>query len=146
MIKLFLNSIFLSLIAVSSVMANDYESVDKLKTLFTTSSERSKLDEMRRSGNFSKKQTDAGVSISIEPKKVTVRGLMMRENGEPVVWVNEGSTLKSSRIDNDIKVNTQRIKSGVKIPVNVNQRRLTMKPGQEWTESGNKIKDSYQTK
>ncbi|MCW8853097.1 MAG: hypothetical protein OQK76_04400 [Gammaproteobacteria bacterium] len=145
MIKFLISFILLHFIVVTNASAEELASINELKTFFTTSSERSKLNEMRRSGNFGAKQPDARSSISIEPKKVKVRGVMMRENGEPVVWVNEGSTLKSRKID-DISVNTRRIKPAASIPLRINNRHLTMKPGQEWTESSNKIKDSYQTK
>ena len=146
MMRLFTNSLLLFFIVTTDVCADNYASIGKLKTFFTTPSERSKLDEMRHIGKFGKKQADSGISIPIEPKKVKVRGVMIRENGEPVVWVNEGSTLKSRKIDNDIRVNTQRIKPAARIPVKVNNRHLIMKPGQEWTESSNRIEDSYQTK
>ena len=146
MIKFLINFIFLNFIVFTHASAEEFASINELKTFFTTSSERSKLNEMRRSGNFGVKQPDAMATMSIEPKKVRVRGVMIRENGEPVVWVNEGSTLKSRQIDNDISVNTRRIKPAASIPVIINNRHLTMKPGQEWTESSNKVKDSYQTK
>ena len=146
MIRLLISSTLLYFMLTTCLQAENYASINELKTFFTTSSERSKLDEMRRAGKLSKKQADTGISIPVEPKKVKVRGLVIRENGEPVVWVNEGSTLKSHKIDNDIKVNTRRIKPAARISVKVNNRQLMMKPGQEWTESSNRIEDSYQTK
>ena len=146
MIKWIIKLVIPVFIVIANVSAKDYASIDELKTFFTSSSERSKLNEMRRSGKFGKQQSDSGISVSIEPKKVKVRGVMIRENGDPVVWVNQGSTLNSQKIDNDIRVNTRRIKSTESVPVKVNNRYLKMKPGQEWVESSNKIKDSYQTK
>ncbi|MDH5473435.1 MAG: hypothetical protein OEY61_11315 [Gammaproteobacteria bacterium] len=146
MIKLVISCICIYFAVVNNVNANDYASINKLQTFFTTISERSKLDEMRRSGKFNKKQPGSAVSVSTEPKKVKVRGLVIRESGESVVWVNEGSTLKSRIIDSDIMVNTKPIKQNEKISLKVNGRQLIMKPGEEWNESSNKVRDSYQTK
>ena len=131
------------------VMANQNDKVGKLMTFFTTSSERNKLDQMRKAGKFDKDSAGKGNGVSIlrEPTKIEFKGLMIREKGQPVVWVNEGNTLKSSKINQQISVKTRSIKKDkLKVPIKISQKRINMKPGQQWTEVDNKVKDKYQTK
>lgn len=68
-----IKSLFICLLLTSNVEAGDYQSVDKLKTLFTTSTERAKLDQKRKAGDYSGKPAASGVSVSIEPKKVKLQ-------------------------------------------------------------------------
>ena len=70
---------------------------------------------------------------------------MIRDNGDTVAWVNDTNTLKSNNIDKRIKVNTKNInKNSLKVPLNVDQKYLKLKPGQQWDESVRKVNDKYQ--
>lgn len=140
--------ILLALSQVSHVQANGFESSANLKTLFTTPLERKQLDEMRDSGKFSKQQGNDNPASSIHlPLTIDVRGVVIREVGKPVVWVNDGNTLKSEKIDDSVRVRIEYINSEpVSIPVRVNQKTLKMKPGQQWQEFDSKIKEKYQIK
>lgn len=128
--------------------AKEFESSDNLKTLFTTPIERKHLDEMRNSGYFSKQQDTNKSQSSIRmPITVDVRGIVIREVGSPVVWVNNGNTLKSETVDEGVRVRTEYIKTEpVSIPVRINQKTLKMKPGQQWQELDSKIREQYQIK
>lgn len=141
--------LILILLFISSSINAEENSVKNLKTLFTTPKERSALDDMRNAGKFNndKKNSGSSFSLKLEPTKVELRGIMIREKGKPVVWVNNGNTLKSQIIDSEITIKTNAIKKQpVKIPVRVNQRTLIMKPGQQWDEVDNRITDKYQTR
>jgi hypothetical protein len=130
-------------------MAIKANNVENLMTFFTTPNERNKLDAMRNKGQFDNKSTIKGSAVSIipEPTKIELKGVMTRENGKAVVWINNGNTLKSNRIDQQISVKTRSIKKGqLNISLKASQQRLRMKPGQQWNESDNKIIDKYQTK
>ena len=131
------------------ILASQNDKAEKLMTFFTTSSERNKLDQMRKAGKFDKGSGAKGGGLAIlrEPTKVEFKGLMIREKGQPVVWINEGNTLKSNKINQQISVKTRFIKKDqLKVPVKVSQRRINLKPGQQWSETNNKVKDKYQTK
>jgi len=131
------------------MIANQNDKLGKLMTFFTTSSERNKLDQMRKTGKFDKGPGVTGSSVGIirEPTKVEFKGLMVREKGKPVVWINEGNTLKSNKINQQISVKTRFIKKDqLKVPVKVSQKKISLKPGQQWSEMDNKVKDKYQTK
>ena len=132
----------------SNAFSQEYAKASSLKTLFTTSLERQQLDKLRNSGAYDQKKEDVSGSVVLRPPlKVEMKGLMIREKSQPVVWINQGNTLKSSKIDQDIKVNVKNIKQeSLKVPVRVNSKYLTMRPGQQWNESENKVKDKYQIK
>ncbi|MDH5764582.1 MAG: hypothetical protein OEZ38_01095 [Gammaproteobacteria bacterium] len=135
---------FLSYIATSN--ANGYEGVDKLKTLFTTPFERQQLDAKRSSNAYRSKDNKFKYSKANISKKVKVKGMVKKSNGEVVVWVNKSNTLKSSRINNQISVNTKQVKSEYEIPIKVNNRKIKIKPGQVWLSENNKVKETYQDK
>ena len=128
------------------VIAAEYDQASELKTLFTTPVERQRLDNRREAGEFENNQQESSAPlIRQQPLKVEVKGVMFREKGNPVVWVNEGNTLKSKRINDDIRVRTKYVKQkNLKVPVQVNSRSLRMKPGQVWLETDGKVKDKYQ--
>ncbi|MCW8955428.1 MAG: hypothetical protein OQL09_00970 [Gammaproteobacteria bacterium] len=134
--------------AMSYSYANGYKDVSNLKTLFTTPSERQKLNEMRNSGFYAKKDNSNNkISIFKEPLQVKVDGVLLRGNSAPVVWVNGKSTLKTNRIDEEIRVRKNRIsEDNIKVPVKVMNKTLVMKPGQVWTESRPEVVEDYQTK
>jgi len=138
--------VYFSMALNQGVIAAEYDQASELKTLFTTPVERQRLDNRREAGEFENNQQESsGPLIRLKPLKVEVKGVMFREKGNPVVWVNEGSTLKSKRINDDIRVRTKYVKQkNLKVPVKVNNKSLRMKPGQVWLETDGKVKDIYQ--
>lgn len=139
----------LILVLSPELMADEDDNTKRLMTFFTTRGERNTLDDMRNAGKFDKDRVvKVSEDLSLqEPDKIEVKGIMLREKGEPVVWINKGNTLKSNQIDQQISVKTRSIKKEhLKIPVKVGHKRISMKPGQQWNESDNKIQDKYQTK
>ena len=138
----------LSLFSIKIVNAAEYEQAKRLRTLFTTPLERKKLDELRNKGQFDvNRQTEDDGTVIRPPLTVEVKGLVLRDNKKPVVWVNEGNTLKSQKIEDGVRVRSSAVnRNNLKIPVKVYQKHLTMKPGQQWTETDGKIRDIYQIK
>lgn len=137
------------LIFSQNLLAENKDKIEKLMTFFTTQTERNALNKRRDAGEYDKKTAGKGSGPAIlrEPVKVELKGVMIREKSGPVVWVNNGNTLKSNKIDHKISVNKQLIKKDqTKVLVRVNQKKLRMKPGQQWNELDNKVKDKYQTK
>lgn len=151
MIILMLVSHSLSSIALAdSKRVEPKNDISKLHTLFTTPGERRDLNALRDSGKFDSSggtTQSAGPAVRLQPLKVEVKGVMFREQGEPVVWVNKGNTIKSKKIDDNIRVRTQYVKQkSLKVPVKVFDKSLKMKPGQVWQETDKKVKDNYQIK
>lgn len=132
-----------------SAVSSDHDGVERLMTFFTTTTERNKLDEMRTTGGFDKNtelKSDASF-FKGSPNKIELKGLMIRGKGKPVVWVNKESTIKSNKIDPQISVQIKSInKEKLKVPINFSQKKLILKPGQQWNETNSKVNDSFQMK
>ncbi len=123
-------------VLVSNVaMAQD--SVENLGTLFTDSSQREQLEAVRRGTYLEEAEKNNRVS------NIRVDGLMIRSDGRNVVWVNGSSTLDNSSIEG-IKVNTEAAdKDSQKVPVNIDGKRVYVKPGQIWSEGTGRVTDNY---
>ena len=116
-----------------------------LRTFFTSKPMRMQLDDLRSTGKYTK--DPGGLSISIEPVKVKMQGIVIREGKTPVVFVNDENTLKTHHLSNDVTIRDHKIKKqAYKIPIRVNQQGATLKPGQQWDESSRKVEDTYQIK
>ena len=139
---------FIDLVNIKTLSAAETDSVERLRTLFTTPLERKKLDDLRKTGQFDGKTNQAtGQAIIREPLKVEVKGIVFRDKQKPVIWVNDGNTLKSHKIEDGVKVRTSGVKkSKLKVPVRVFQQTLSMKPGQQWSETDPRVQDKYQIK
>ena len=149
--KLLTGLILITCFLAMPAAADDYAASSELQTLFTSPEERRQLDQMRAAGDFKhggKPVADvADKPVFREPLKVEMRGVVIRENEKPVVFVNKGNTLESTAIEDGIRVKPDRIKSAEdKVPVTIYNRRYRMKPGEVWTETDNRVQDSYQIK
>ncbi|MGD2054202.1 MAG: hypothetical protein PVG45_08850 [Gammaproteobacteria bacterium] len=122
-------------LASKAAMAQD--SVENLGTLFTDTGQREKLEAVRRGTYLEEAEKNSRVS------NVRVDGIMIRNDGQNVVWVNGVSTLKSSSIEG-IKVNADAAdKDSQKVPVNIDGKRVYVKPGQIWSEGTGRVTDNY---
>ncbi|VAW62874.1 hypothetical protein MNBD_GAMMA08-2457 [hydrothermal vent metagenome] len=118
-----------------------------LRTLFTSSHVRSQLDLQRQQGKFDNASQTSSMVILHKPITVKMQGVVMRKNKKPTVFVNDGNTLKSSKVNNEIIVSTKKTnKKTYKVPVRVNRKFVKLKPGQQWNESDKVVHDNYQIK
>jgi len=126
----------ISLMLVStSVMSKG--GVDELGRLFTDAVQREKLDAVRR-GTY-KGEVEQKSRIT----NVKVNGVMIRSDGENVVWVNGESTFEGSPAQG-VKVYPKEADSETfKIPVSVDGKRAIIKPGQSWSDGTGAVKDNY---
>ncbi|RDH82644.1 MAG: hypothetical protein DIZ80_10205 [endosymbiont of Galathealinum brachiosum] len=143
----FLSSIlYLILFTSGSVTAEPLDAQSSLRTLFTSSQVRDELDSQRDQGKFKLQQSTSTV-IFREPVTVKMQGIVLRENKKPVVFVNDGNTIKSRKVDNEIIVSTKKVsKKAYKVPVRVNQRNVKLKPGQQWNETDRQVEENYRIK
>lgn len=117
----------------SDVAIAAYDS-SQLNTLFTDKSQRARID-AERSGQV------IGKALP-QSNKVEVNGYVTRSDGKSVVWVNNKSTLESSKIG-DVKVQQSNIGRDKKVGVTVDSSHVHLKPGETWSKSTGKVKDSY---
>ena len=116
----------------SSTLYAEYDA-DNLQKLFTDKRQRAQID-AARSGNYT------GSELQQQTSKVNVSGYMTRSGGKSVVWVNNKSTLESSKIG-DVKVQQSNIGRNKKVGVTVDSRHVHLKPGETWHKETGKIVD-----
>ncbi|UCB54005.1 MAG: hypothetical protein JSW45_08550 [Thiotrichales bacterium] len=122
------------LISAPAISADD---VQGLGRLFIDAEQREKLEAVRR-GTY-KAETEEESRIS----NVRVNGVMIRSDGENVVWVNGESTLDGARIQG-IRINPGTAdRETYRVTVNIDGKRVGIKPGQNWSEGTGTIKDNY---
>jgi len=145
MIKSFLFSLLIMI--PGSSISESLDSQEALRTLFTSSHTRQQLDKLREQGKFDKNQQAPSASIFHQPISVKMQGVVIRSDKKPVVFVNDGNTLKSTRINDEIIINTKKLTNkNYKVPVRVNQQSIKLKPGQQWSESDPQVQDNFQIK
>ncbi len=125
LVKLLISVILL--LTFTSVSYAEYAESD-LNNLFTTKKQRAKIDAARYGKRITKP-----VKHKQKTKKVKVNGYVTRSDGKSVVWLNDKSTLKSSRVG-DVSVKKNSIKNN-KITVNVDGKTVKIKPGETWTDT-----------
>jgi len=128
-------------------MASNYASSQQLGTFFTSPGVRHQLNQQRDSGKYDLNSDKKSFGILHEPLKIKMQGVVIRDNKNPVVFVNDSNTLKSTSVNSQIKVKTTKVKSEtVTVPVKVSGHSIKLKPGQQWNESDRKTRDNYQIK
>jgi len=110
---------------------------DELGRLFTDAAQREKLEAVRHGAYGQQVESTSSVN------EVTVNGVMLRSDGENVVWINGESSLDGAPITG-VSVNPNSANSeNFKVQVMIDGKRVNIKPGQNWSEGTGTIKDSY---
>lgn len=131
----------------SCANASEHSPENDLHTFFTSKQTRAQLNQMRNAGKFDTQQDASGKALSREPATVKMQGVVIREGKKPVVFLNNENTIKTRHLSNDVTVRDQRVnEENYKIPVRINDKGLTLKPGQQWSETTKQVKDTYQIK
>ena len=115
------------------LISADYD-VQALHKLFTDKQQREKIDALR-----------SGKTIGKDVKKsetVSVNGYVIRSDGKSVVWVNDKSTIKSSKVD-DVTVYRSTVGKGKKVRVGLDGKSASLKPGETWYKDTGKIVDRH---
>ncbi|MBT8126927.1 MAG: hypothetical protein KJP15_05540 [Gammaproteobacteria bacterium] len=110
---------------------------DELGRLFTDAAQREKLEAVRHGAYGQQLESPSAVT------EVTVNGVMLRSGGESVVWVNGKSTL-DGQPGKGVHVRARAASpDNFSVPIEVNGRYISMKPGQSWSDGSGEIKDNY---
>jgi len=117
----------------SGVLHAEYDAAD-LKKLFTDKKQRAQIDAVR-SGNYS----EAG---SKKTNQVKVSGYVTRSDGKSVVWLNNKSTLDSSRLG-DVKIRQSTVGKNKKVTITIDGETKRLKPGETWLKETGKIVENY---
>ena len=116
-----------------TVYGADYDA-ELLNKLFTDKNQRAQIDASR-----SGKTSTAGTKKS---SNVNVSGYVTRSEGKSVVWLNNKNTLKRSTVAG-ARVHQSSIGKNKKVTVTVGNKTTRIKPGETWSVSSGKVKDSY---
>ena len=128
--------ILLALLLISEYAISEDE-VEELGRLFVDVEQREKLEAVRR-GTYEKE-----VEQETRVSNVRINGVMMRSDGENVVWINGENTLDGEPVKG-VKVNPETADSETyNIQVLIDGKRVKLKPGQNWSEGTGTIKDNY---
>jgi hypothetical protein len=99
--------------------------------------QREKLEAVRRGTYDMESEQESRVS------NVRINGVMMRSDGENVVWINGENTLDGDPVKG-VKVNPDAADSETyNVQVQIDGKRVKLKPGQNWSEGTGTIKDNY---
>lgn len=109
--------------------------------VFTTPAERVYLDAVKAGSDPPAQQTAA------EPQRradnsVAVSGVMIRGDGQTMVWIDGKSTLSATPYYQDIATRALTSSPGL-IAVQLQQKRKTLKPGQVWLLNDNRVVEAY---
>lgn len=129
-------AILLALLLISEHAISEDE-VEELGRLFVDVEQREKLEAVRR-GTYEKE-----VEQESRVSNVRINGVMMRSDGENVVWINGENTLDGEPVKG-VKVNPDATDSETyNVQVQIDGKRVKLKPGQNWSEGTGTIKDNY---
>lgn len=128
--------ILLALMLISEHVISEDE-IEELGRLFVDVEQREKLEAVRR-GTYEKE-----VEQESRVSNVRINGVMMRSDGENVVWINGENTLDGEPVKG-VKVNPDATDSETyNVQVQIDGKRVKLKPGQNWSEGTGTIKDNY---
>jgi hypothetical protein len=128
--------ILLALMLISEHVISEDE-IEELGRLFVDVEQREKLEAVRR-GTYEKE-----VEQESRVSNVRINGVMMRSDGENVVWINGENTLDGEPVKG-VKVNPDAADSETyNVHVQIDCKSIKLKPGQNWSEGTGTIKDNY---
>ena len=116
---------------VSAPALAEYDA-SKLGKLFTDREQRPNIDAAR---------SGSGKSTSVrQTSKVNMNGYLTRSDGKSVVWINDESTLESSRVG-DVRVHSSSIGKNKRVTISVDGKTARLKPGETWHKETGEIVD-----
>jgi|GEM_PF-5446623 len=115
-----------------------------LQTFFTSKTERQQLDRLRDSGAFKNQQAQATPEPPA-PDILKMQGVVIREQGKPVFFVNDENTLHTHHLSKGVEVREHLFKAdNYSVPLRVKGDKLRLRPGEQWDSSDRKVEDTYQ--
>lgn len=112
--------------------------------VFTSAEERRLLDQMRGQQEMDIAQmTKAEVSTDKKPARLTVSGVLIRADGQHMVWVDGKSQLSQGENIDAAKAKISR-KHSAHVVVKNHQQSKVLKPGQVWLLNEGKVKEVYE--
>lgn len=135
---------YLPLVLVCCIPTVNSAELNGLQAFFTSKSERQQLDQMRANGAFNDRQQQTEPAQSA-PDVLQMQGVVIREQGRSVFFVNDENTLHTHHLSNDVEVREHLFKDeNYEVPLRVKGEYLKLRPGEQWRSSDRQVQDSYQ--
>jgi hypothetical protein len=127
-------------VCLSSLSWNAYAvgDADGLNRLFTDQETRARIDAARKGDPVIEKDDKNGST-----GKIRVDGVVIRENGDNVVWVNGENDRNSGNIGGIYVRSSQVNRKDYRVPVRLDGKTVRLKPGQVWNDENGKISDDF---
>jgi hypothetical protein len=110
----------------------------ELNRLFTDRESRARMDAARKGDPVIEKSGEEG-----SYRNVRVDGVVIRENGDNVIWLNGESNKNSDKI-NGVHIRSRQIdRNNYRVPVRLEDKTVRLKPGQVWNNESGKVSDNY---
>lgn len=111
---------------------------DGMQRLFTDAETRARMDAARKGDPVSE-----NINEDQPATKIRVDGVVIREHGDNVVWINGESSLNGNSAGG-VQVRSRQIdRKNYRVPVRIDDQTVRMKPGQVWTGESGKVSDDY---
>jgi hypothetical protein len=127
-------------VCVCSPSSNAYAAgdADGLNHLFTDRETRTRMDAARKGDPVIEKDGKDGSA-----GKIRVDGVVIREHGDNVVWVNGENNRSSDRTGGMYVRSRQVDRKDYRVPVRLDDKTVRLKPGQVWNDENGKVSDDY---
>lgn len=120
-----------------SMPAKSEDGVEGLGRLFIDAEQREKLESVRRGTYKAEVEQESRVS------NIRIDGIMLRSDGENVIWINGESALHGTPIEG-VNINPKSANGDTyNVQLSIDGKRISLKPGQNWSEGTGTIKDGY---
>ncbi len=128
----------------SNALPDTQHNTNDLQKFFTSTNIRQQLNKQRIKRALSPVSNSSNPSVMNKVVTVNMQGLVIRQGHPPIVFLNNRNTSKSNIINHSIKINNFfHTQHDYRIPVVVNHKTILLKPGQQWSNTANKIIESY---
>lgn len=118
--------------------------------LFSTPIERQSIDQARASGVLPASTSAPAVETMIQSEvakpnadSIVLKGVVIREHGDPVAWINNKSTLSAPVAADDFQIDSKRIsKDGATLVIG--GKNIALKPGQIYDRDSGSTRELYE--
>ena len=119
-----------------------YGSESPFDRVFTSRAERAQIDNARRDGLLHGEIEPPALSAAAPPP-VKVSGLVLREDGKHMVWVDGKSELSRNESNANVEIDSP-IVPLVQVPLRADGKARTLRPGQVWVIESNEVKEPFE--
>lgn len=135
---------------VTFVWCVDAVADEGLGRLFSTPIERQSIDQARASGALPASTGAPAVEAMIKSEvakpnadSIVLKGVVIREHGDSVVWINNKSTLSAPVAADDFQIDRKRItKDGATLVIG--GKNISLKPGQVYDRDSGSTRELYE--